>query len=133
MLAGMKVTPPAVMADLSCDACHDLSKPSTTPVAAQCDTCHEKGYGEMVQTWKSDAQATRAKASAAIEELRKSLGSGRPGNAREQNLQQLVNQLQGALEQVDRAGPQHNTELADAVYQQIIKLAAEPTVLPRPK
>jgi hypothetical protein len=125
LLPGMKVTPPVVMADLACDSCHDLSKPSTTPVSAQCETCHEKGYGEMVQTWKSDAQTSRAKASAAIEDLRKSLGSGRPRNAQEQSLQQLVSQLQGALEQVDRAGPQHNTELADAVYQQIIKLATE--------
>jgi len=34
-------------------------------------------------------------------------------------------QLQSALEQVDRAGPQHNTDLADAIYEQIVNLAAD--------
>jgi hypothetical protein len=125
LLAGMKVTPPSVMADLACDSCHDLTKPSNTPVSAQCETCHEKGYGEMVQTWKGDAQSSRARATAAIEELRKGLGGSRLLGERGQGLRQLVGQLQGALDQVDKAGAQHNTELADAVYQQIIKLASE--------
>lgn len=125
LLPGMSATPPSVMASVSCDSCHDLSKPSSVPVSAQCETCHEKGYGDMVQMWKSDAQASRTKAIAAIEELRRGLGSGKPKDAREQNLHQLVSQLQAAVEQVDKAGVQHNTDLADAVYQQIIKLVSD--------
>ena len=124
-LPGLQKTPPSVMADVGCEACHDLGKPSSTPVSAQCETCHEKGYGDMVQMWKTDAQATRAKAAAAVDELRKSLGDGKPRNAQEENLRRLVAQMQSALDQVDQAGVQHNTDLADAVYQQILKLAAE--------
>jgi len=125
MLPGLKVTPPVVMASLSCDSCHDLSKPASIPVSAQCETCHDKGYGEMVQMWKSDAQTSRDKAGAAIEEFRKRFGSDKPRNAREESLHQLLGQMQAALSQVDKAGPQHNTDLAEAVYQQIIKLSSE--------
>ncbi len=120
-LPGLKVTPPSVMAAVECESCHDLSKPAGTPVTAQCESCHEKGYGDMVGSWKEDAKASRAKAAAAIEELRKSL-AGKPRN---ENLSRLVLQMQNALEEVDKAGVQHNTELADAVYQQIINLAAD--------
>ncbi len=124
-LPGLKVTPPSVMSNVGCEGCHDLSKPVSVPVSAQCDTCHEKGYGDMVQMWKSDAQAGRAKAAAAIEELLKSLDAGKVKGPREENLRRLVVQMQSALEQVDKAGIQHNTDLADAVYQQIVKLAEE--------
>ncbi len=124
-LPGLKKTPPSVMADVPCESCHDLSKPPSTPVSAQCETCHEKGYGDMVEAWKSDARENRSKAAAAIEELRKSLARGKLGSAQEERVRQLVAQMQAALEAVDAAGVQHNTDLADAVYQQIIKLASE--------
>lgn len=114
LMQGMKPIPPAAMADLSCDSCHDMSKGGTGKVTEQCETCHEKGYGEMAKSWIDDAKASRAKAAAAIEELRKKGGAAA----------QIATQMQALLEQVDAAGPQHNTELADAIYQQIIKTAA---------
>jgi hypothetical protein len=125
-LPGLKGTPPAIMADLDCDSCHDVSKPHMLAnVTAQCEGCHSKGYGDMVQMWKDDAQSGRAKASAAIDTMRKQL-SGAGGNEA-QALKTLVDQMQSTLEQVDKAGPQHNTDFADAIYKQIVKLAAETT------
>jgi hypothetical protein len=125
LLPGLKPTPPSVMADLSCDSCHDLSKGPSAKVSDQCDTCHDKGTGDMIQMWKDDAKAGRAKAAAAIEDLRKGISGARRLSPAQQEKRQLADRLQAALEQVDKAGAQHNTEFSDAVYQQIVKLAAE--------
>ncbi len=112
VLPGLKGTPASVMADLDCDACHDLSKPQTQAnIGAQCAGCHDKAYVDMIQMWKDDAAAARSKAAAAIQ--------GVQGNA------ELVAQLQGALTQADKAGAVHNTDFADAIFQQIVRLASE--------
>ena len=124
VLPGLSPTPPSVMADLSCDSCHDLSKGPSAKVSDQCDTCHDKGTGDMVQMWKDDAKAGRAKAAAAIEDLRKSIGGGRILSPAQKEKKQLADRLQAALEQLDKAGAQHNTDFSDASYQQIVKLAA---------
>ena len=126
VLPGLTGTPPTVMASLECENCHDLSKPQTTAnLTAQCETCHDKGYGDMLQLWKDDAKNARAKANAAIGELRKSL-EGRPAKSEQTAaLKALVDQMQAALDQVDKAGAHHNTDFADAVYQRIFKLVAE--------
>ncbi len=125
VLPGLKPTPPTVMADLSCDSCHDLSKGAAAKVSEQCETCHDKGYGDMIQMWKEDAKTGRAKASAAIEELRKNLDGRKKLTPAQETLKQLIDQMQAALDQVDKAGAQHNTDFADAVYQQIVKLAGD--------
>jgi hypothetical protein len=107
------------MADVDCDACHDPAKPlRETNFARRCETCHEKGYGEMLDLWKQEAAAGRAKAAAALEELRKAAGAGNGRRA-------LVDRLDAALAAVDRAGPLHNPELADAVYARIVRMASE--------
>jgi hypothetical protein len=112
VLPGLKATPPSVMADLDCDACHDVTKPQTPAnIGAQCAGCHDKSYPDMIQMWKDDAAAGRAKALAAIQSA--------------QANRELAAQLQGALDQVDKARAVHNTDFADAVYQQIVKLATE--------
>jgi hypothetical protein len=111
-LPGLKGTPTSVMADLDCDACHDVSKPQTQAnIGAQCAGCHDKSYPDMIQMWKDDAAAGRAKAQAAIQSIQ--------GNA------ELASQLQSTLNQVDKAHAVHNTDYADAIYQQIVKLASE--------
>jgi hypothetical protein len=115
-LQGIQDVPPTLMASLDCQSCHDLSKPLSSSVPAQCETCHDKGYGDMVQLWKDEVRDGRAKASAAVEELKKT-GNGKAMAALEQ--------MQAAMAQMDRGGPHHNTELADAVYKQVIKLAEE--------
>jgi hypothetical protein len=121
-LPGLQATPPMLMAALACESCHDFSKTPPSPVTVQCESCHSQGYGNMVQQWLDDAKTGRAKAVAAVEELRKTLGTGRGRNPA---LQALVDQMQAALDQVDKAGPQHNTDLTDAIYQQVVKLAAD--------
>ncbi len=124
-LPGLQPTKPGVMADLSCDSCHDLSKGAAAKVTEQCETCHEKGYGDMVEMWKSDAKTSRDKASAAIEGLRKAAESSMMPSQRQQAQRELAGRLQAALEAVDKAGPQHNTDFADAIYQQILKQCAD--------
>ena len=125
-LPGVQGTPPAAMAAVECESCHDLSKPQTQAgIALQCESCHEKGYGDMVQMWKDDAAQSRTKASAAIEELRKALAEGKARGADAAALSNLADQMQQAIQQIDKAGAQHNTDLADAIYQQVVKLAAE--------
>ena len=121
VLPGLTGTPPALMADLTCESCHDLSKSASASPAVQCEPCHDKAYIDMIKQWKDDARASRAKAAAAIETVRQTLGNGRSGD---QAVSALVGQMQAALDQVDKAGAQHNLDFADAVYQQIIKLAA---------
>jgi hypothetical protein len=119
-LDGLNEVLPAVMADLDCESCHDLSKPQqSADLAKQCESCHDKGYGDMVQTWKDDAAASRAKAVAAIEELKKSISTPRDPAA------QLAARLEAAVSGVDRAGAHHNTDFAEAVYQQVVKLASK--------
>jgi hypothetical protein len=125
-LPGLKGAPPAIMADVDCDSCHDVSKPyNLANVIIQCEGCHSKGYGDMVQMWKDGAKSGRAKASAAIDGICQQLSAVSGNEA--QSLKTLIDQMQSALDQVDKAGPQHNTDFADAVYEQIVKLAAEKT------
>ncbi len=126
VLPGLTGTPPTLMAGLECENCHDLSKPQTSAnLTAQCETCHSKGYGDMLKMWKDDAQAARTKASAALDVLRDSLKSNPPGSDQAARLRALVDQLQAALSQVDKAGAHHNTDFADAIYQKVMKDAAE--------
>jgi hypothetical protein len=114
---------PSSMADVDCELCHDVTKPQTAAnLAAQCETCHDKGYGEFMQLWKDEAAAGRAKASAALAELSRALQER--GN-REPQLRDLLGQMQAAFEDVDKAGALHNPELAGAVYERIAKLASE--------
>jgi hypothetical protein len=120
-LPGLHGTAPSLMAGLECEQCHDLSKPQTSAnIGAQCATCHDKTYGAFIQTWVDDARAGRAKASAAIDELEKKLTAGKSGD---DQLRALVAQMREALAQVDKAGPQHNLDFTNAVYEQAIKLA----------
>ncbi len=131
-LPGLTGTPPTLMASLECENCHDLSKPQTTAdLALQCETCHDKGYSDMLKMWKDDAKAGRAKASAAIEELRTWLKNHPAKGDRAAALTALPDQLQAALSQVDKAGAHHNTDFADAIYQQIIKSVADITGSPK--
>jgi hypothetical protein len=112
------------MADLDCESCHDLTKPQRpAELAKHCESCHDKGYGDMVQMWKDDAAAGRAKAAAAIEELKQS-AAGRQDRGTRDAAAQLAARLESGLERVDKAGAHHNTDFADAVYQQIIKLSS---------
>jgi len=125
VLPGLKETVPAAMADLDCESCHDLTQPQRpAELAKHCETCHDKGYGDMVQMWKDDAAASRAKAAAAIEGLKKA-AAGQKDKAAADAAGRLAAQLESALASVDKAGAHHNTDFADAVYQQIVKLAAE--------
>ena len=120
-LPGLNGTSPSFMGGLECEQCHDLDKPQTpADIAARCETCHEKGYGSMVQGWRDDTNAGRAKAGAAIDELEKKALSG--GSA-DQQLKALIARMREALATVDKAGPQHNLDFRDAVYEQILNLA----------
>jgi len=112
------------MAGLDCESCHDLSLPQTPEVLRKhCETCHDKGYGDLVQTWLDDATASRAKAAAAIESFRKS-AQGMSDSAARRAALNLADQLEALLKDVDTAGVQHNTDFADAVYQRIIELTS---------
>ncbi len=117
---------PSSMADVDCASCHDLSKPLIqTNLAAQCETCHDKGYGDMIQLWKDEVTTERSNAKAALADLRKTLQGKDTRNGESSRLQTLLDQLEAALEQVDRAGPLHNPEYATAIYQRIAKVASE--------
>jgi len=122
VLPGLQGTPPALMADLSCDSCHDLDNPALPHAALSCTTCHEEGYDDILRQWKEDAAAARTQAVAALDGMRRAIESG---EIDEQTGKPLLDQMQKALEDVDKAGPHHNPEFADAVYQQITKLASE--------
>jgi len=123
LLEGMSETP-ALMADLDCDSCHDLSQPRTqASIAVQCEACHESGYGDMIQLWKDDVQADRQKAIQALSALSAALAANRPGD--QEPVRAQLTRLRAAMETIDRAGPVHNPELAAAIYQRIIKMAAE--------
>ncbi len=131
-LPGLTGSPPTLMASLECENCHDLSKPQTTAnLTAQCETCHDKGYGDMLKMWKDDAKAGRVKASAAIDELRSWLKNHPVKRDQAATVSALADQLQAALDQVDKAGAHHNTDFADAIYQQIIKSVADTTGSPK--
>jgi hypothetical protein len=122
LIPGLKGMPPSAMAGLDCESCHDLSQPQTSEALRKhCEACHDKGYGDVVQTWLDDAAAGRGKAAAAIEGLRKSAQAMSDKAARQAALN-LADQLEAALKEVDKAGVQHNTEFGDAVYQRIIEL-----------
>lgn len=124
VLPGLKATPPAAMAGLDCESCHDLTQPQTPEaIRSHCEACHDKGTGDMVQMWLDDAAGTRAKAAAAIESFRKSAQGLKDDAARQAGLQ-LADQMEGVLKDVDKAGVQHNTDFADAIYQQILQLTA---------
>jgi hypothetical protein len=127
-LPGLEGTPP-VMADLGCESCHsDLTKPQDqAAIAPQCESCHQKGYGDMIQIWREDTNSGRQKAAAAITELQAGLEKNRFSGNDADAVSALIPQLQGALDAVDKAGPQHNVEFADAVYAQVVKLASQYT------
>ena len=124
VVPGLKGAPPSAMAGLDCDSCHDLSQPQTPEALRKhCETCHDKGYGDLVQSWLDDAAASRTKAAAAIEGFRKSAQGLSDGAAR-QAAMSLADQLEAALKDVDKAGVQHNTDFADAIYKRITELTA---------
>ncbi|MDP2991256.1 MAG: cytochrome c3 family protein, partial [Kiritimatiellota bacterium] len=117
-LPGLKATK-SIMAEVECDACHDLGKPLTAEnMTAQCDACHKKGYGDKLAVWKDEAASSRAKALAALDELRKNAAAS-------QSLQALLREMQGAFDVVEKAGAMHNPEFASAVYDRIVKAAAD--------
>jgi hypothetical protein len=121
VLPGLKGTPSS-MADVDCDSCHDLSKALTQAnIAPRCETCHDKGYGDMIQLWKDEAATERAKASAALAELMKKLQGMDARSAETSRLRALQTQMDAALRDVDRAGPLHNPEFATAIYQHVVK------------
>jgi hypothetical protein len=124
-LSGLEGTP-SPMAGLSCDSCHaDLSQPQTqAAVAPQCEACHEKGFGDMIQAWKDDASSNRQEAAAAIADLQSRLGNNQISRDRSGAVRALIPQLQNAVDQIDKAGPWHNIGLADATYGQVVKLAS---------
>jgi hypothetical protein len=123
VLPGLAVTPPSMMAGLDCESCHDLSQPQTPEALKKhCETCHEPGYGEMVQTWLDDAASSRAKAAAAIENYRKT-AEGMTDDAARQAALKLADQMEAALKDVDKAGVQHNPDFADAIFKRIMELA----------
>ena len=76
-------------------------------MAAQCDACHSKGYGEMLAAWKDAAASSRAKALAALDEMRKNAAAA-------PSLPTLLRELQGAYDVVEQAGAMHNPEFAGA-------------------
>lgn len=124
LLPAMKETPPTVMAELDCDSCHDLEKPQTAAeIGRQCEVCHEAGYADMLQAWREEAEASRSKARTALDDFRKS--SGWDSARADASLRRLVEQMEDAMARVERVGAQHNTDLADAVYQRVVTLSKE--------
>lgn len=121
-LPGLQDVAPSYMASVECEQCHDVSRHLTLDsLSARCASCHDKTYGANIASWKQDMDAGRAKAAAAIADLEKKLAGGSP----DEKTQALVVQMKNALAQVDKAGPQHNLDLANAVFERILKLAAE--------
>jgi nitrate/TMAO reductase-like tetraheme cytochrome c subunit len=101
-------------ADLDCDSCHDMSKPqNAATIAPQCETCHDKGQGELIKRWKDSIAPGRARAAKALDDLKQRPESG-----------DLLQQLQPAFDELDRARTIHNPALAGAVYQHIITEAS---------
>jgi hypothetical protein len=128
-LSGVEETP-SPMAALDCESCHaDLSRPqSQAVVAPQCEACHEKGFGDMIQAWKNDASANRQDAAAAIANLQNRGRTNQVPRDRSDAVRALIPQLQNAVDQIDTAGPWHNIGMADAAYAQIVKLASDESV-----
>jgi hypothetical protein len=99
------VIEPDPMADLECDACHDLSKPrSVAAIEAKCVDCHDQTYAGMIARWQADVEQARTAAHAANRE-----------NA------------SAAMDALDRAGPMHNPAAAVAIYNTIAGKAAPAT------
>ncbi len=118
VLPGLKATH-SIMAEVECEACHDLSKPLTAEnIMPQCEACHKKGYGDKLAAWKDEAALSRAKALTALDEIRKNTAAA-------QSLQALLREMQGAYDVVEQAGAMHNPEFAGTVYDRIIKAAAD--------
>jgi hypothetical protein len=122
LVAGVAKSPWS-MAAVECESCHDLSKP-LSGLAEGCGSCHDKGYADFVQLWKDDAAAGRAKAAAAIAELRR--GGGGTAAKPDGRAVSEADALQAVLDAIDRAGALHNTTQAEALYQAIVKRAAKP-------
>jgi hypothetical protein len=121
-LPGVPGTAPSFMAALECEQCHDVSKARTPDnIAARCSTCHDKTYGDIIKSWKDDADAGRTRAADAIAELEKNQATGKSDDA----IQALIAQMKDTLAQINKAGPQHNLDFAEALRGQIIKLARE--------
>jgi hypothetical protein len=124
-LPGLKGVP-GLMADLTCDSCHDLSGPqNASTIGPKCEACHQKGYADFIRSWKDETTAGRAKAAAAIDELNKALQENRIQVGQAESARLILERAQGALDRVDKAGPQHNTEFAGAVYQQIVAMVSQ--------
>ena len=96
---------PDPMADLECDACHDISQPrSVATIEAKCIDCHDQTYAGMIARWQADVEQARTAAQAANRE-----------------------DASAAMNALDRAGPMHNPAAAIAIYNAIAGKAAPTT------
>jgi hypothetical protein len=111
----------AMMAEVSCDACHGdpVDRPVRAPMKARCIACHDDdaSYGPMVDDWGRDAAAWMADAAARLDRTRRAAG-GTPA----------VAAAAERLERLRRARPVHNILLFEEekeAFDDLVKAAGK--------
>jgi len=117
----------SAMADLECEACHDLSEPrSPAAIDQRCTDCHDPADDErfngMLTRWTESTQTASQAASAAVAELRAAVDRAPKGTDQSGRIRWLESNGP-VLDLLKKAGPLHNYEAAIRLYERITKEA----------
>lgn len=122
---------PDPMNDLDCDACHDISEPtSTEAINATCTDCHDpegdERFDGLLASWDKTAGKELAAAAAALANVKKLTDELADGPDR-RRVRQWLDQNALVLELLREAGPLHNFEASIQICKQITGEAKELT------
>lgn len=113
-----EVEPDGMFDDLSCQDCHDLSKPLDPGIMnATCLTCHDddpQTFDGLVTRWREEMQRLHQQTAQAVAAVRM-----KPGSAKDTANAAWLDEAEGTLAALERAVPQHNMEGARIIYEKL--------------
>lgn len=126
VLPGIKEALPSAkfLAGLTCASCHAppaSAEPSAKPVRATaqaCTGCHPSQYKTVLAWWRQGLQQKQKEAAAYVGTARQALAGARSDSAA-----RLLASADTLLDLVQRAGGEHNLELADRVFRWSVERA----------
>jgi hypothetical protein len=117
---------PMSLAHVGCSGCHTVPTPvdreereltgsSMVAVRAACEVCHGSGYGNMVDTWRRDIDASLSETQAVLKRVRRTLGPG-PSPAD----QRIMETAERNIRFVRLSVPVHNYEYAKSILDKTV-------------
>jgi hypothetical protein len=132
---GLKDRPDVMAAaEVTCDGCHDVSKPfNLESVAARCAGCHSAGYDEMLKQWTEELTQAQSELAVKLESAQAALEEARRVGRSAEDEARAIEEIAHRAQVLQESGPLHNYDAATEILSTLARKLDEVNARLRPE